>query len=151
MANSNFQVTESLRIWVYTTPGRQPLSHYLFCNFWRQASFPPLQTINCRSSLILSHWHLPWRCKQQHWLHPEYEVFLPIQWQTDQINDLLIQVYLPEPRVTDVNVKWRTRASCLHTSFLRLESHKCELEWLRRRGKVSSRLWTSPTQQMAKT
>ena len=29
MANSNSQVTESLRIWVYTTPGRQPsLSHY---------------------------------------------------------------------------------------------------------------------------
>ena len=34
IANSKFQVTESLRIWVYTTPGRQPsLSHYLFCNF----------------------------------------------------------------------------------------------------------------------
>ena len=32
MANSNFQVTESLRIWVYTTPGRQP-SHSLFCIF----------------------------------------------------------------------------------------------------------------------
>ena len=42
MANSNFQVTESLRIWVYTTPGRQlSLSHYLFCNFWQQASFSP--------------------------------------------------------------------------------------------------------------
>ena len=37
-------------------------------------------------------------------------------------------MYLPKPRVTDVNVKWRTQATWLDTSFLRLKAESWEGE-----------------------